>query len=296
MSGNPLPSKASAKFLDYVGLGLILMVIEVFGARWFEGQTISRGQWITGGFLMLAGAIFVAVGTWWDKVNPPPAGRFAPSFDGLVHHAATWMVVAAVIVFGVPITIGLMSSPVAPISAPTPVQSPTPASGPANPKYSQSDRDRINEALFKLHRLFQDRIRVSAATIEGLLQQYTDNGQWPSGSYASAIEVLTKSMSDIDSETKDIQEVLRDNSYYEADLKPLVYPDGGRDAIRGELQYFIQSIKTLAEIYPKMDTKINGIIYYPAMHLDNHLKTYLEFISKTRQLIDDKQRELRGQQ
>ena len=89
MSGNPLPSKASAKFLDYVGLGLILMVIEVFGARWFEGQTISRGQWITGGFLMLAGAIFVAVGTWWDKVNPPPAGRFAPSFDGLVHHART---------------------------------------------------------------------------------------------------------------------------------------------------------------------------------------------------------------
>lgn len=129
MSDGLLPSKASAKFLDYVGLGLILMPIEALGTRGLEGQTISAAQWWTGSIFMVFGAISLILGTWWDKVNIESTGRFATSFDAIVHHAATWLIVAAFIIFGVPIAIGLFAErvPSFPVS-PAPPQVPAPPS------------------------------------------------------------------------------------------------------------------------------------------------------------------------
>ena len=62
MSDGLLPNKASAKFLEYAGLGLILMPIEVLGQRGIEDQPISLHQWITAGVFMVVGAVSIGTG------------------------------------------------------------------------------------------------------------------------------------------------------------------------------------------------------------------------------------------
>jgi hypothetical protein len=109
VSDGLLPSKPSAKFLDYVGLGLILMPIEGLGARWLDGQPISFHQWLGAAVFMFAGAIAILIGTWWDKVTLPP-GRLAASLDAVVHNAITWLLASALILFGIPTAMWLLSS------------------------------------------------------------------------------------------------------------------------------------------------------------------------------------------
>jgi hypothetical protein len=112
-----LPTKASAKFLDYVGLGLILMSIEVLGQRWIEDQPISAHQWVAGSVFMVAGAISIIAGTWWDKVTALPNSRISVSLDAVAHDARTWLAAAALIIFGVPVALWLVSPVVAPVPA-----------------------------------------------------------------------------------------------------------------------------------------------------------------------------------
>lgn len=102
-------------YLDYSGLGAILFAIEEMGRRWFEEQQITQHHWVAFAAFMIAGAI--ALG-WARRIknmptgtNQPLRGRLSASFDAVAHNAITWLVTAAIIIFGVPITFWAISPP-----------------------------------------------------------------------------------------------------------------------------------------------------------------------------------------
>jgi|SRR5208337_2603061 len=105
------PTKASAKLLDYVGLGLVLMLmpIEAIGPDFINQKQISTEEWLRAGFLVFCGLVPLAVGIWWENVKPGSGGvRLAP-LEAIARNPLTWLIVTGVIVLGVPAAIGRTS-------------------------------------------------------------------------------------------------------------------------------------------------------------------------------------------
>jgi hypothetical protein len=110
-SMSPHPSETAAfTFLDYCGLGLILMSIDSVGQRWLDEKAISQHTLIAAGTAMLAGAIVLAVSKRCKGVAGPK-GRLRQDFEALASKASVWIVAASAIIFGVPLTVSYVSQP-----------------------------------------------------------------------------------------------------------------------------------------------------------------------------------------
>jgi hypothetical protein len=100
-------------YLDYTGLGCILFAVEELGRRWIEEQPITRHVIVAAGAFMLAGAVALALARRIKSMPPATTtrsvSRLAESFDAVAHSAITWLITAAVIVFGVPLTFWAVS-------------------------------------------------------------------------------------------------------------------------------------------------------------------------------------------
>src|SRR5271165_726640 len=108
MAGHILPTKASAKFLDYAGLGLVLTPIEVIGPDFVSQKDMPAEEWERAAIFILFGAIAIVVGTWWENMKPDNHARWAP-LDAVAQSPVTWLITAGVVVFGVPLAIGRTS-------------------------------------------------------------------------------------------------------------------------------------------------------------------------------------------
>jgi hypothetical protein len=128
-------------FLDYSGLGLILMPIEAVGQRWLEDQPISNHTLIAAATAMVTGGVVVAFSKRCKKLADQPRGSLRRDFEALASKAWVWLMVAALIVFGVPLTVSYVS----PAKAPAP-----PALGhdaaPAPPAESTLPKAQLDEA------------------------------------------------------------------------------------------------------------------------------------------------------
>ena len=106
-------------FLDYCGLGLILMPIEAVGHRWIDDNPINLHTLVAAGTSMLAGAVVLAISKSIKKRPDKPKGLLLQDFVTLANKAWFWVVIAAAIVFGIPFTVSFVSptKPLAPTSA-----------------------------------------------------------------------------------------------------------------------------------------------------------------------------------
>jgi hypothetical protein len=101
-------------FLDYSGLGAILFAIEEMGRRWFEELPITQHHWVAFGVFMVAGAIALGLARRVKNLRAnakPLRGRLSASFDAVAHSAITWLVTAAILIFGIPLTFWAISPP-----------------------------------------------------------------------------------------------------------------------------------------------------------------------------------------
>lgn len=108
MADHILPTKPSAKLLDYVGLGLVLMPIEAVGPDFIKQNDISSGEWSRAVLLVLCGFLSLAVGVRWENMKPGATGRLN-YLDPIARNPLTWVVIAGAIVFGVPTVLGRTS-------------------------------------------------------------------------------------------------------------------------------------------------------------------------------------------
>ena len=90
MSDSILPTKASAKFLDYIGLGLVLAPIEVVGADFVANRETSPEEWERVAILMFF-LVALAIGTWWENMKPGGPAKLA-SLDAIAKHPVTWLI------------------------------------------------------------------------------------------------------------------------------------------------------------------------------------------------------------
>lgn len=111
--GNP-SDRTLATYLDYAGLGAILFAIEEMGRRWFEEQPITQHHWVAFGAFMVAGGVSLGLARRIKnmpvRAGQPLRGRLSASFDTVAHNAVTWLVTAALIIFGIPLTFWAISS------------------------------------------------------------------------------------------------------------------------------------------------------------------------------------------
>jgi hypothetical protein len=104
-------------FLDYCGLGLILMPIEAVGHRCIDDLPINRHTLVAAGTAMLAGAVVLGISKKIKSVSKPKGPLFQ-DFVALANKAWFWVVVAAAIIFGVPFTVSYVSPPAVLTSTP----------------------------------------------------------------------------------------------------------------------------------------------------------------------------------
>jgi hypothetical protein len=97
-------------FLDYTGLGLILMPTEEIGRRWIDDLPITRHTLIAAGTAMLAGAVVLAISKA-IKRAAKPKGPLFQDFAKLANKAWFWVFVAMAIIFGVPFMVSYVSPP-----------------------------------------------------------------------------------------------------------------------------------------------------------------------------------------
>jgi hypothetical protein len=117
--GDSSADTAAFTFLDYCGLGLILMPIEAVGQRWIDEHPINRHTFVAAGTAMLAGAVVLGISKKIKSITAKPRGPLFQDFVKVANKAWFWAVVAAAIVFGIPFTVSYVSPPAAdtPLSA-----------------------------------------------------------------------------------------------------------------------------------------------------------------------------------
>jgi hypothetical protein len=129
-------------FLDYCGLGLILMPIEAVGQRWIDEHPINRHTLVAAGTAMLVGAVVLGISKRIKGQSIKPRGLLFQDFVALANKAWFWAVVAAAIIFGVPFTVSYVSP-----SVPIPIQAPSPFNEATAKPPAPRSKQAINELL-----------------------------------------------------------------------------------------------------------------------------------------------------
>jgi hypothetical protein len=84
MSHGPSGDRTLVTFLDYIGLGLILVAIEEPGRRIFEGHHLSFYGWVAAGLTLLMGAFVLYVAKRIKDMPPTTENRLLQSLARLL--------------------------------------------------------------------------------------------------------------------------------------------------------------------------------------------------------------------
>jgi hypothetical protein len=110
MGHDTLNESTAYTFLDYAGLGFILVPTEEIGRRWIDDLPITSHTLIAAGTVMFVGAVLLALSKAIKRAVIPKGALFQ-DFARLANKAWFWVFVAILIVFGVPIMVSYVSPP-----------------------------------------------------------------------------------------------------------------------------------------------------------------------------------------
>ena len=104
------PDSWAGKFLDYVGLGLILTGVDIM---------VREGAISTGVGLLTMGAVALLVGLNWSSIQPKLSDRFVSSLSMMAHDARYWFMLLVNFVLAARLP-SLLYPPLQPIPPPPP--------------------------------------------------------------------------------------------------------------------------------------------------------------------------------
>jgi len=166
---------------------------------------------------------------------------------------------------------------------------------PPAPALFPADKERINNALVKLHAIVKTKMMGSMDQFHSTLQSIEDGP--PSGGYAATLEKLKRLAAEIDAYEMEIGFVLKDNAYYDSDLKEVVMPSGynapGSPGLQGEMRNFVHAMEVISKKISNPDGEINSILSNQGLKLQDGMRKYTEWARQTVAKIEAKQKELR---
>lgn len=173
--------------------------------------------------------------------------------------------------------------------APVPVTSnPSPAAS-----YLPADRERMNEALVKIHGIITTKLMSAANPLRGKLQRLEDG--LSKDDYATALIQLKQYDSEIETGEKEMEAVFRekDYAYLNDDLRKIVPSSGYGRGFQQQLGEFIAAVQAILEVAPQPSGRLQGIVYHLSLRLQPTVMAYTEWAKQTIKIIEDKQKELR---
>jgi hypothetical protein len=264
------------------------MPIEAVGHRWIDDLPINRHTLVAAGTAMLAGAVVLGVSKKIKGLPNKPRGPLFQDFIRLANKAWFWVVVAATIIFGIPLTVSYVS----PASSIHSEVVPPPTSPPPSPPAGRS-KQTISDLLTESGSL----LNIVETTLVPLEHQWRVSlgGQNPERICLGTIDSQghQKVISDIAerllASEKSLLEVLEQNRIDRAELAPLIgYQNNFLDAkLSASSSYLIgyrNVIKNLGD-KPTCDVVVAQDISRQFHEMTNVLNSFNEWLSQSQERL-----------
>jgi hypothetical protein len=167
----------------------------------------------------------------------------------------------------------------------------------------RQDRDRMNEALVKIHGIIKTKLIGSIDQFHGGndgVQAFVFPWNSPNGGYAGILDKMKQRSLEIESDENEIDAVLKDKdyAYLNDDLRQVVTPSGynvpGADTdLHRDMRDFLSSLEVISQKFPKPDGAINSILAIQGRKLEPQLFNYTAWAKETVLKIEAKQKKLR---